>query len=287
VNFFPFHPGDYMLRTAHLELLEDLAYRRLIDLYYVNEKPIEGTPDIIARIIRMRSNTAEVEAVLREFFIDVAGSWRHNHCDEVIAQYQARAKQAAENGKRGGRPKKPDPKRPEPSRNQDDQQNESQNNPAETQPVNSANPEETGSKANQEPITKNQNQEDQKTCAPPAGTPPAEDLFAKFWKLYPKKQDKAKAQKAWAKLKVTDDLFAVIAKGLSAQVVSADWVKEGGKYVPMPTTWLNGKRWEDEVPEPAPAASNVHPFPQSRHTGFADRDYQAGLIKREDGIYAL
>lgn len=285
MNFFPFHPGDYMLRAAHLEPLEDLAYRRLIDLYYVNEKPIEGTPDVIARVIRMRSNTTEVEAVLREFFVNDDGSWRHNHCDEVIAQYQARAKQAAENGKRGGRPKKPDPKQFEPISGQSAGQSESQINPEETQPVISANPEETGSKTNQEPRTNNQ--EDQKTCAPPAGPPPAEDLFAKFWKLYPKKQDKAKAQKAWAKLRVTDDLFAVIGKGLAAQVVSADWVKEGGKYIPMPTTWLNGKRWEDEVPEPASTASNVHPFPQSRHTGFADRDYQVGLIKREDGTYAL
>ncbi|RPP48164.1 hypothetical protein IPC1156_32430, partial [Pseudomonas aeruginosa] len=38
MNFYPFHPGDYMLRTAHLEPLEDLAYRRLLDLYYVGEK---------------------------------------------------------------------------------------------------------------------------------------------------------------------------------------------------------------------------------------------------------
>lgn len=38
---------------------------------------------------------------------------------------------------------------------------------------------------------------------------------------------------------------------------------------------------------PDKIASNVHPFPQSRHTGFADRDYTAGLIQREDGTYAF
>lgn len=38
---------------------------------------------------------------------------------------------------------------------------------------------------------------------------------------------------------------------------------------------------------PDKVASNVHPFPQSRHTGFADRDYKAGLTEREDGSYAL
>lgn len=122
-------------------------------------------------------------------------------------------------------------------------------------------------------------EQDQKHTSQATG----EDLFPKFWALYPRKQDKAKAQKAFAKLKVTDDLFNLIAKGLAAQVVSADWLKDGGKYIPMPTTWLNGKRWEDEIKP----SGNVHQFPQSRHTGFDQRDYKAGLKQREDGTYAF
>ena len=110
-----------------------------------------------------------------------------------------------------------------------------------------------------------------------------EDLFPKFWKLYPNKVGKAAAQKAWAKLKVTDELFALIADGLAKQVMSDGWIKDSGKFIPHPSTWLNGKRWEDEVK----LSSNVHPFPQSRHNGFAERDYTAGLKQREDGSYAL
>lgn len=87
MNFFPFHPGDYMLRTAHLDPIEDLAYRRLIDLYYVNEAPLTGTPEELARVIRLRSNTTEVAAVLREFFAEEDGTWNHSHCDDVIDQY--------------------------------------------------------------------------------------------------------------------------------------------------------------------------------------------------------
>ncbi|WP_300632643.1 phage replication protein [Pseudomonas sp.] len=119
---------------------------------------------------------------------------------------------------------------------------------------------------------------------PPAlPTSPGDDLFPKFWKLYPNKKGKAAAEKAWKKLKVTDDLFALIAEGLAKQVVCPAWTKDGGQFIPHPATWLNGKRWEDEVK----AASNVHQFPQSRHAGFAERDYTAGLIQREDGSYAL
>ncbi|QHF03314.1 Pyocin large subunit-like protein [Pseudomonas asturiensis] len=117
----------------------------------------------------------------------------------------------------------------------------------------------------------------------PSSKSPSADLFPKFWTLYPKKVCKAAAEKAWKKLKVTDELFSLIAQGLAKQCASQAWTKDGGQFIPHPATWLNGKRWEDEV-QPV---SNVHQFPQSRHHGFADRDYTADLIKREDGTYAF
>lgn len=121
-------------------------------------------------------------------------------------------------------------------------------------------------------------------ATPPAlPTSPSGDLFPKFWKLYPNKKGKAAAEKAWAKMKVTDAMFTLIADGLAKQVVCAEWVKDGGQFIPHPATWLNGKRWEDEVKP----SGNVHQFPSSRHTGFAERDYKSGLIEREDGTYAF
>ncbi|ENB9667650.1 phage replication protein [Pseudomonas putida] len=115
-------------------------------------------------------------------------------------------------------------------------------------------------------------------------TPASDDLFPKFWKLYPNKKGKAAAEKAWKKLKVTDDLFTLIAQGLAKQCASPGWIKDKGQFIPHPATWLNGKRWEDEVEVPA---DNVHHLPTSRHHGFAERDYTAGLKRREDGSYAL
>lgn len=118
----------------------------------------------------------------------------------------------------------------------------------------------------------------------PSSKSPSVDLFPKFWTLYPNKKGKAAAEKAWKKLKVTDDLFTLIAQGLAKQCASQAWTKDGGQFIPHPATWLNGRRWEDEV---APA-TNVHQFPaQSRHHGFAERDYTAGLTQREDGTYAF
>lgn len=122
------------------------------------------------------------------------------------------------------------------------------------------------------------------TSTPPAlPTSPNTDLFPKFWKLYPNKKGKAAAEKAWKKLKVTDDLFTLIAQGLAKQCTSPGWTKDNGQFIPHPATWLNGKRWEDEVSVP----SNVHHLPSSRHHGFAERDYTSGLKVREDGSYAI
>lgn len=78
--------------------------------------------------------------------------------------------------------------------------------------------------------------------------------FERFWSLYPRKVSKADAKKAWAKIKVTADLFDLMAKALAAWTVSTDWTKDGGQFIPHAATWLNGKRWEDELPQPAGTA---------------------------------
>jgi uncharacterized protein YdaU (DUF1376 family) len=100
VNYFPFHLGDYAAHTAHLEPLEDLAYRRMLDAYYLREAPLPADVDDVARLIRMRQHLDVVEAVLREFFALTDDGWRHERCDEEIERMQdkqakARASAAA------------------------------------------------------------------------------------------------------------------------------------------------------------------------------------------------
>lgn len=74
-----------------------------------------------------------------------------------------------------------------------------------------------------------------------------DDLFDEFWSLYPKKTSKQEARKSFAKLKVTTDLFEKIKAALSAQKQSKQWQRENGQYIPYPATWLNQRRWEDEI----------------------------------------
>lgn len=86
MNYYPFHLGDYAAHTAHLDILEDLAYRRLLDLYYLREAPIPADVQEAARLIRMKAQAEYVEAVLREFFELSEDGWRHRRCDEEIGR---------------------------------------------------------------------------------------------------------------------------------------------------------------------------------------------------------
>lgn len=76
--------------------------------------------------------------------------------------------------------------------------------------------------------------------------------FASFWSAFPNKKAKQDAFKAWSKLKPCDALQASILKAVEIQRQGDDWRKEGGRFIPHPATWINGRRWEDSTAqEPA------------------------------------
>lgn len=98
MNYYPFHLGDYAAHTGHLEPMEDLAYRRLIDLYYLREAPLPSDIQVTAKLVRMRSCAADVESVLNEFFVLTEAGWTHERCDEEIEKMQdkqAKARKSA------------------------------------------------------------------------------------------------------------------------------------------------------------------------------------------------
>ena len=71
--------------------------------------------------------------------------------------------------------------------------------------------------------------------------------FNAFYAAYPRHEGKAAALKAWNKLAPDVVLQEQMGKALEVQKQSQQWRKDGGQYIPMPSTWLNGRRWEDEV----------------------------------------
>ena len=74
-----------------------------------------------------------------------------------------------------------------------------------------------------------------------------EEKFNIFYKAYPKKVAKAKVLSWFKSNKPKDDLFQVMMKQLEVFKKSYNWNKDNGQYIPNPTTWLNQKRWEDEI----------------------------------------
>jgi hypothetical protein len=94
----------------------------------------------------------------------------------------------------------------------------------------------------------------------PGGAAVGSPLFDRFWAAYPKKKAKADAEKAFAKLDATEDLLARILAAIERQARSEAWRKDGGQFIPHPATWLNGRRWEDEVGNGPGHGGSVQPL---------------------------
>ena len=198
MHYYQFHIGDYATHTRHLTPIEDIAYRRLLDIYYLHERPLSDCLTTVARQINMREYETEVDLVLTEFFDHIDGGYINRRADKEIQHYKAKVEQASRAGKASA---------------------ERRNNGRSTdvQPTN-----------NHKPLTINHISIDQ---------------FEIFWKGYPKKTAKENAKKAWLKIKPNDELIAKITKAVKEQKLS----ERESQFIPHAATWLNAKRWEDEL----------------------------------------
>lgn len=72
--------------------------------------------------------------------------------------------------------------------------------------------------------------------------------FERWWDAYPKKAAKDAAAKAFARIGPDEVLLGRMLAALAEHCASQQWQKDRGQFVPNPATWLNGRRWEDELP---------------------------------------
>jgi uncharacterized protein YdaU (DUF1376 family) len=105
MHYYQFNIGDYRAATAHLSNEEDLAYRRLLDMYYDTENQIPLDTQWVAK--RLRLDTEVVISVLQDMFKLTEVGWHHGRCETVIDQYHAMAEKNRANGRLGGRKKNP------------------------------------------------------------------------------------------------------------------------------------------------------------------------------------
>ena len=85
--------------------------------------------------------------------------------------------------------------------------------------------------------------------------------FWLFWQMYPRKIDKDRARRAWKKLSPDRAMANAILEGLRNWKKCDQWQDE--RFIPHPTTWLNGRRWEATPPASRTAAPET-PDPPER-----------------------
>lgn len=213
---YQFHIRDYLTKTRHLTLLEDLAYRRLIDTYYTEEQPLPADPARAARLIAMPDNVDEVTAVLDEFFTLEDAGWTNQRCDFEITKYHGKADSA----RRANKAK------------------------VEKKSLKSELITELKSEPFQDATSKPKNQRTSKPSTPVVG-------FESFWSAYPRKTAKAEALKSFTKINPDEQTLAKMLVAVERSKLSTDWTKDNGQFIPFPSTWLNQRRWEDEAEEAA------------------------------------
>ncbi len=206
MHYYKFEISVWNLHTAHLSLVEEAVYRRLIDHYYDTEQPISLDYKAILRRLRLENYEDEVITILNEFFVQTDSGWSNKHCDQKIKAYKNQKKVNKNNGKSGGRPKKQ----------------------TVTESVSDGLPFVTLT-TNKKQETKNKDIKD--------------DRFDEFWKHYPRKVAKPNALKAWSKLDVDD----IVLKKMLTAINEQGLASRDQQYIPHPATWLNARRWEDEI----------------------------------------
>ena len=234
MNYYERHIGDYLKDTAHLSLLEHGVYARLLDVYYTREG---GIPDReAARLIGARSKDEReaLAAVLEEFFTLVDGVHVQDRCEREVARFQdkqrkakasadARWSKAPEQSERNANA--------DANASPDAMRTHTEGNAPRARP--------------QTPDTRHQAPEEKKTPHTPQGV--AEPAgFARFWQTWPsgeRKGGRAKCLELWRRAKLEPDADLIVAH-VEAMKATAKWREDGGAYVPAPTTYLNGRRWD-------------------------------------------
>lgn len=264
MHYYKFHPKDYMSKTSFLEPLEDLAYRRMLDYCYLNEKPLPSDVEEIALLVSMRSHCDSIAVVLRYFFELTEDGYINDRVEKVLEAYQEKSEKARVSARARWDKRKP---KSDSKANKDKDSCERNANASEAH---------DGRNANHKPITKNQepvtntNDEGEKALNIP---------FDTFWKTYAKSVAKDKCEAKWKTL--SNKVREQIMQHLPAYVASTP-VK---RFRKDPYTYLNNKGWLDDIivdepginqqPNPSYSSMNVN-------AKYEDPDYDPldGLSSR-------
>jgi len=251
-----FYPDDYLGDTQDLSLLEHGAYVRLLVAYYASDGKLVSDNRRLYRLCGAFDDDEQraVDAIVVRYFQAVDGYLRHDRADHEIGRAKHKSEAA----------RKANAVRWESSRNPTGVQTESDRNPTGGNPeVRSDSSPEPEVEVEEEHRTTPQNQNVSTTS--PSGSPsPAPDTqdaaqkagngdarktahrFDEFWAVYPKRRGKADAEKAWKAGRCDQIADTIVGDVRERQRRDHQWLKDDGKFIPYPATYLRNQRWEDE-----------------------------------------
>ena len=106
------------------------------------------------------------------------------------------------------------------------------------------------------------------------------DRFEDFWQMWPRKKSKEDARKAWKKIKDQPATLLLIQQHLTALRDAGEWRDK--QFIPYPATYLNGKRWEDEVDNQPSRAKPQNQSAQERRREANKKHSEAFLAQHEE-----
>ena len=236
----------------------------MLDAYYTREEPIPLDRRQAYRLVMAQTDGQReaVDIVLKEFFVETEDGWVNHRCEEEILKANDKKNKASASAEARWR-----------NAREKDSALPSESGRNANAPEDICERIETPCEGNAPNPNPNPNPKvNLKTLL--SDTSDVAAKFDRFWSAYPKKQAKPNALKAWRSAK--PDLDTVLAS-LERFKASEDWRKDGGRYIPMPATWLNQRRWEDEAARPV--RLTVVPKYRMNHLGFVEEYSEIGGIK--------
>lgn len=222
------------------------------------------------------------ELVAAGLWIEADGGWRiHDWAEyQELTKSEKRAEAGRKGGIRSGESRRRKSKQTEANTAPDQPKRRSK--PKQTAPASEANAEAGTRPVPSRPVP---TQETLSAEVELAAVPPV-DQFEEFWSVYPRRRDRGHAEKAWAKaikIATADEIIAGAERYAAEQtrpLARGEW-RPDTAYA---ATWLNGKRWLDEIPPPeSRRAAGEKP-------GFltdADRDQPSRVLTKEEFIHGL
>lgn len=113
-----------------------------------------------------------------------------------------------------------------------------------------------------------------------------DNLFDRFWSVYPRHVAKQNARKEFDKANVDETLLQTMLTAIEKSKRSEQWTKDNGQYIPHPSTWIHQKRWEDDLPVAKVKVLPAQEFPQRDYSDVNDeimRDLEREMAEFQKG----